>query len=102
MNLSGFTDEQIKAELDRRALDRAALRLGKTKLILDQIDFLNKILTHDRNSCNDRDSYANGKFHPEHGGALCNLCVLRELADGEIYPDEVSVELSVVCRRIEK
>jgi hypothetical protein len=102
MNLSGFTDEQIKAELDRRALERAIVRQHKTELIVGQIDFFNLVLTHDRGSCHDSDSSFNGSFHPVHGVAECNLCVLRELADGNIDPKKVVVEISVTCRRIEK
>lgn len=97
-----FTDEELQAELDLRKSKRDELakveRLERIKLFVKHRDVLTQFMTHDRSSCKDGE-YSNCGFHPEHGGANCNLCCLEDLEEWE---DDIEVSIDIRLTRIKE
>lgn len=98
MSIRNFSSEELEAELKRRQEEEAELdrqlRLSRVALAIRHRSVLEDFMEHDRMSCSNTD---NSGYHPEHGGADCSLCALRDL---ESWQDDVEITVEVRLRRV--
>lgn len=97
MDLNRFTDQDLKAELQRREearkIDEAQARRARIQLLVEHRDVLLKFVPHSRTSCSDEDPN-NGLGSADYG-ARCERCALLTLCEGDHYHYDVQFGLHV-------
>lgn len=97
MELNKFTDQDLKAELQRREEARKALevqeRQDRFRLLVQHRDVLLKFVPHGRTSCSDEDP-CNGPGTAGYG-ARCDRCALLQLNEYDCESYDVQVGLHV-------
>jgi hypothetical protein len=97
MDLNRFTDQDLKAELQRREDDRkiseTAARRFRFQLLVKHRDVLLEFVPHSRTSCSDADP-CNGLGSADYG-ARCERCALLTLDEHDYLSHDVMVGLHV-------
>jgi hypothetical protein len=102
MDLNRFTDQDLKAELQRREDDRkiseTAARRHRFQMLMKHRDVLLEFVPHGRTSCSDQD-IRNGLGSAEYG-ARCTRCALLELNEHDYF--SYDAELSLTFRPVDQ
>ncbi len=100
-DLSSISDKELRQELQCRETQRKEVerqqRKKMTELVIEHREVLKKFMTHGRSSCEGGLSHRNQRYHPNHGGAECNLCCLEDLYKGE---DDIEIMVSITLHKI--
>lgn len=97
MDLNDFSDETLRAELDRRSGVTAervrAEREALNRKILENRDVLLGLMTHERNTCSD--DFPNNSHTTEgrYGQPRCAKCFLMSLGESDLGLVKVEVTL---------
>ena len=90
-NLAHIPMGNLLKEIDRREIieknKEIERRRDLLKLVVTNREVLKLFMDHSRNSCKD---HGNFYYHPEHGGADCDLCCLEKLTI-----DDTDVNISI-------